>query len=85
MLKLIELKKIISIYLLFLIICVPLVFSQTVNVTIIYNGAQSQGCCSVCGVDYWCINNTGGCGTTAACDNRTFSDPVPAGNIITGI
>ena len=85
MLKLIELKKTISIYLLFLIISVPSVFSQTVNVTIIYNGAQSQGCCSVCGVDYWCINNTGGCGTTAACDNRTFSDPVPAGNIITGI
>ncbi len=61
------------------------VFSQTVNVTITYGGAQAQGCCNVCGVDYWCINNTGGCGTTAACDNRTFFDPVPAGHIITGV
>jgi gliding motility-associated-like protein len=61
------------------------VFSQTVTRTIVYAGAQSQGCCNVCGQDYWCINNTGGCGTTAACDSRTFVDPVPAGNIITGV
>lgn len=72
-----------SLYLL-LITC-STVFSQSVNVTITYSGAQSQGCCNVCGVDYWCVNNTGGCGTTAACDNRTFFDPVPAGNIITGV
>lgn len=71
--------------LLLVFISVFSVFSQTVNVTITYSGAQSQGCCNVCGVDYWCINNTGGCGTTAACDSRTFFDPVPAGNIITGV
>ena len=61
------------------------VFSQSVNVTIIYNGAQSQGCCNVCGADYTCFNNTGGCGTTAACGSRNFTDPVPAGNIVTGV
>ncbi|MDP1745017.1 MAG: hypothetical protein Q8L90_05530, partial [Bacteroidota bacterium] len=72
-------------YLFLLFISGSSVFSQTVNVTITYSGAQSQGCCNVCGVDYWCINNTGGCGTTAACDNRTFFDPVPAGHIITGV
>lgn len=71
--------------LLLLLIVSVSVFSQTVSTTITYSGAQSQGCCNVCGVDYWCINNTGGCGTTAACDNRTFLDPVPAGNIITGV
>lgn len=72
-------------YLFLLFVTGSSVFSQTVNVTITYSGAQSQGCCNVCGVDYWCINNTGGCGTTAACDNRTFFDPVPAGNIVTGV
>lgn len=61
------------------------VYSQTVSVTITYSGAQSQGCCNVCGVDYWCINNIYGCGSTSACDSRTFLDPVPAGNIITGV
>lgn len=57
----------------------------TVVTTITYSGAQSQGCCNVCGVDYWCINNIYGCGSSAACDNRTFLDPVPAGNIVTGV
>ena len=61
------------------------VFSQSVNVTIIYNGAQSQGCCNVCGSDYTCFNNTGGCGTTAACGSRNFNDPVPPGNVVTGV
>src|ERR1035437_9203358 len=68
-----------------LVITSSSVFSQSVNVTIIYNGAQSQGCCSVCGADYTCFNNTGGCGTTAACGSRTFTDPVPPGNIVTGV
>jgi gliding motility-associated-like protein len=57
----------------------------TVVATITYSGAQSQGCCNVCGVDYWCINNIYGCGSTSACDNRTFFDPVPAGNIVTSV
>lgn len=76
-------KIFISLFLLF--IASSAVFSATVNVTIKYSGAQAQGCCNVCGLDYWCMNNTGGCGTTAACANRTFFDPVPAGNIITGV
>src|ERR1035437_1867183 len=61
------------------------IFSATVTVTITYGGAQSQGCCNICGADYWCANNPYGCGTTAACDARSFFDPVPAGNIITGV
>ncbi|MES2593037.1 MAG: PKD-like domain-containing protein [Bacteroidota bacterium] len=69
--------------LLLLFIISSSVFGQSVNVTITYSGAQSQGCCNVCGVDYWCMNNTGGCGTTNACENTSFSDPIPAGNIIT--
>jgi len=85
MLKSIEMKIKIFTNFFLLFITITSVFSQTVNVTITYNGAQSQGCCNVCGVDYWCINNTGGCGTTAACDSRAFVDPVPAGNIVTGV
>ncbi len=76
-------KKILII--LFCVVGISAFSQSTVNVTITYSGAQSQGCCNVCGVDYWCINNTGGCGTTAACDSRTFIDPVPAGNIVTGV
>ena len=61
-------------------------FSQTtVNATVDFNGAQANGCCTVCGNDYWCINNLGGCGTPSGCDSRTFFDPVPAGNIVTNI
>jgi hypothetical protein len=59
--------------------------AQTATATVIYTGAQAAGCCTVCGQDYWCINNTGGCGTSAVCDTKTFVDPVPAGNIATNI
>ena len=59
--------------------------AQTATATVIYSGAQALGCCTVCGQDYWCINNTGGCGTSAVCDSKTFVDPVPAGNIATNI
>lgn len=76
-------KIFISLFLLF-ISSFP-IFSLTVNLTITYGGAQSQGCCNICGQDYWCANNPYGCGTTAACASKTFFDPVPAGNIITGI
>lgn len=76
-------KIFISICLLFLIF--SSVFSQTVSVTVVYNGAQGMGCCNVCGTDYICISNTGGCGSSASCLSRTFFNPVPAGNIITGV
>lgn len=78
-------NKIFTILLLFFSITPFLCFSQTVSVTVVYNGAQAKGCCNVCGTDYTCINNTGGCGTTAACLSKTFPNPVPAGNIITGV
>ncbi len=61
------------------------VFSQSANVTIIYSGAQAQGCCNMCGQDYWCINAPFGCGSNAACDSKTFFDSIPAGNVITGV
>ncbi len=71
--------------LLLLAITTSSVFAQTVNFTIIYTGAQAQGCCGTCGADYWCVNNNvGNCGTTAACFNKTFIDPVPPGNIVIG-
>src|ERR1035437_662472 len=59
--------------------------AQSVSVTVTYTGAQSLGCCNVCGLDYWCLNNTGGCGQSNPCMASTFADPVPAGNIVTGI
>lgn len=58
---------------------------SSVSVTITYTGAQALGCCNVCGLDYWCLNNTGGCGQSNPCATSTFPDPVPAGNIVTGI
>ena len=76
-------KIFVSICLLFFIF--PSVFSQTVSVTVVYNGAQGMGCCNVCGTDYICISNTGGCGSSASCLSRTFFNPVPAGNIITSV
>lgn len=61
------------------------VFSQTVSDTIFYTGAQMQGCSFVvCNNDYFCINSQV-CGSTATCDSKTFMDPVPSGNIITGV
>src|ERR1051325_1777791 len=61
-------------------------FSQSTITTVIdFNGAQANGCCTVCGNDYWCINNVGGCGTPSGCDSRAFFDPVPAGNVVTNV
>ena len=59
---------------------------QTVSTTILYTGALAQGCgsCLSCNIDNWCINSSN-CGSLAACDSRVFTDPVPAGNIITGV
>ncbi len=65
------------------------VFSQA-TVTVPYTGGLAAGGCAVCGQDYWCINNppapSGGyIGTSAACDSRTFFDPIPAGYVVTNI
>ena len=73
------------VFIIFFLSGITKTFSQSVSITIDYNGAQANGCCTVCGNDYWCINNLGGCGTPAGCDTRTFFDPVPAGNIVTSI
>ncbi len=62
------------------------VFSQTANTTITYGGFQACGGCDLCGADYWCVNSQPSyCGNTAACRTDNFFDPVPAGNIITGV
>ncbi len=62
------------------------IFSQSVNVTVDYNGFQSCGGCTVCGADYWCINSIPSyCGNTPACRTQTFWDPIPAGNVVTGV
>lgn len=61
------------------------VSSQTASIPITYSGALALGCSAVCGVDYWCINSTGGCGTASICDSKTFTDPVPTGNLITDL
>ncbi|MBI2967693.1 MAG: gliding motility-associated C-terminal domain-containing protein [Bacteroidetes bacterium] len=69
----------------FLLFTSVISFSQTVTVTVTWTGAQANGCCDICGADYWCIYNSGGCGTPATSDFKAFFDPVPAGNVITGI
>ncbi len=63
------------------------VFSQTASVTALWTGTVANGCCNLCGGDYWCINTTGNqCGgNTTACANKIFTDPVPAGNYITAV
>ena len=61
------------------------IFSQSITTVVQYDGAQALGCCTVCGNDYWCINNFGGCGTNANSDTRNFFDPIPPGNIVTNI
>ena len=60
-------------------------FSQTATVTIYYSGAQAWGCCNVCGTDYMCIGGSGCPCCQASQQTKTFIDPVPAGNTVTGI
>lgn len=61
-------------------------YSQTATATIVYTGFQACGGCAVCGADYYCFNTTSSyCGNTAACDTKTFMDPVPPGNIVTAV
>ena len=60
--------------------------AQTASTTITYGGFQACGGCTVCGADYWCFNTASSyCGNTAACGTTSFTDPVPAGNIVTNI
>jgi len=62
------------------------IYTASVSITLDFNGAQAQGCCNSCGNDYWCANNTsGGCGTSSPTVSQTFTDPVPPGNVITGV
>lgn len=58
----------------------------TASTTIVYTGFQSCGGCTVCGADYYCFNTVSSwCGNTVACDTKTFTDPVPPGNIVTSV
>ncbi|MEW6469234.1 MAG: gliding motility-associated C-terminal domain-containing protein [Bacteroidota bacterium] len=59
-------------------------FAQT-NLTLVlqYSGAQSLGCCNICGSDYICFG--GACGCCFPNGNQTFTDPIPAGNTIIGV
>lgn len=72
-----------SLILLVALSSVGFVSAQSVTVTLYYSGAQAQGCCNVCGTDYWCVNNTGGCGTVNPTWALNFNDPVPSGNVVT--
>jgi gliding motility-associated-like protein len=61
-------------------------FSQTATTNVTWSGFQACGGCTVCGSDYWCTNTPGSyCGDTPPCSSRTFFDPVPAGNTVTGV
>ena len=54
-------------------------FGQTATVTLNYGGG---GFCTVCGVqDYQCSSNS----TGGWSNNRTFTDPTPAGSVVTGV
>ena len=60
--------------------------AQTATVTVNYTGFLACGGCVVCGGDYYCFNTLSSyCGNTAACITKTFINPVPAGNIVTGV
>lgn len=57
----------------------------TTTVNIDFSGAQSLGCCNVCGSDYRCYTNSScGCCFGSSFSN-TFVDPVPPGNIVVGV
>ena len=60
--------------------------AQTATTTINYTGFLGCGGCAVCGADYYCFNTLSSyCGNTATCNTKTFVNPVPAGNIVTGV
>ncbi|MHB8260297.1 MAG: Ig-like domain-containing protein [Bacteroidia bacterium] len=58
----------------------------TVTQSIYYTGYTSQ-CCSANTTPYYCFNDVsaGACGSNIACNTQSFTNPVPAGNIVTQI
>ncbi len=61
--------------------------AQTVSYTVDYSGYTNQ-CCTANSTSYFCFNSpssSGYCGTPTMCNTTAFTDPVPAGNIVTGI
>jgi len=73
--------------LLSMFVSIPGIYAQSTVTTVInYSGFMACGGCAVCGSDYWCTNTPGSyCGDTPFCSEMTFFDPVPAGNVVTGI
>ena len=62
--------------------------AQTASVTINYGGFTNQ-CCSANTIPYYCFNDPVTCGAPCGCNTathtQTFTNPVPAGNIITQV
>ncbi len=59
---------------------------STATATVVYTGFQACGGCTICGADYWCFNTPGSyCGNTGPCLTKTFTDPCPAGSIVTSV
>jgi len=62
--------------------------AQSASVTISYGGFTSQ-CCSGNTIPYYCFNDPVTCGAPCGCNiatfSQTFTNPVPAGNIITQV
>ncbi|HOY38063.1 MAG TPA: SprB repeat-containing protein, partial [Bacteroidales bacterium] len=62
------------------------VYGQTATTTVYFSGFQACGGCTVCGSDYWCTNTPGSyCGDTPPCKTLSFTDPVPAGHVVTSV
>ena len=61
-------------------------FSQTVNVPINFSGYTNE-CCPSNTTPYICFNDgsTGACGSAASSYSTTFTNPIPAGNVITQV
>lgn len=70
----------------FFILNTTLKAQSVATTTINYTGFLGCGGCAVCGGDYYCYNTVSSyCGNTAACNTKTFTNPVPSGNIVTAV
>jgi gliding motility-associated-like protein len=60
--------------------------AQTVTQNIFYGPFTTQ-CCSSNHTAYYCFNDaaSSACGGNVACNTQTFTNPVPAGNIVTNV